>query len=114
MLYMSTEIITRRGDYYGDGTDNLIWAIADEAGVAAELYIHAEHRMIMNIEVRADRQGEGLARALYEAAQATGTIYHAPEWACTPDGLVFAEAMGGEVIDDETAAAITGTDLSVL
>ena len=111
---MNTEITTRRGDYYDDGTDNLIWEITDEQGIAAELYIDAEHRMIMNIEVRADRRGEGLARALYEAATATGTIYHAPVWACTPEGAAFAQAMGGEVMDDETAAEITGTDLSMI
>ena len=111
---MNTEITTRRGDYYGDSSDNLIWEITDEDGIAAELYIEPEHRMIMNVEVRSDRRGEGLARALYEAAQATGTIYHAPAWGCTPEGLAFAEAMGGEVMDDETAAAITGTDLTLI
>jgi GNAT superfamily N-acetyltransferase len=111
---MNTEITTRTGDYYGDGTSNLIWEIRDEDGVAAELYVDAEHRMIMNVEVREDRRGEGLARDLYEAAAATGDIYHVPAWGCTPEGLAFAEAMGGEVMDDETAAAITGTDLSML
>ena len=107
-------ITTRTGDYYGDGSSNLIWEIADETGVVAELYIDATHRMIMNIEVRADRQGEGLARALYEAACETGDVFHVPAWGCTPEGLAFAEAMGGEVMDDETAAAITGVDLDLI
>lgn len=111
---MNTEISTRRGDYYGDGGDMLVWEVIDEGGIAAELYVHPEYRMIMQIEVRADRRSEGLARALYEAAQATGTIYHVPAWGCTPDGAAFAEAMGGEVMDDETAAAITGTDLTMI
>lgn len=107
-------ITNRTGDYYGDDTRNLIWEAHDEDGVAAELYVHAEHRMIMNIEVRADRRGEGLARDLYEAAMATGDIYHAPTWGCTPEGVAFAEAMGGPVVDDETAAEITGTDLYLI
>ena len=108
-----TTITTRTGTYYGETDQNLIWEITDEHGVAAALYVHPQHRMIMNIEVRDDRQGEGLARALYEAATATGTIYHVPAWGCTPEGLAFAEAMGGPVMDDETAAEITGYDLSL-
>lgn len=112
---MNNERITHRaGDYYGDASTNLIWEIRDEDGIAAELYVHPEHRMIMNVEVREDRRGEGLARELYEAASATGTIYHVPSWGCTQDGAAFAEAMGGEVLDDETAAEITGFDLSLL
>lgn len=110
----SEEITTRRGDYYGDSSDCLIWEVRDAEGIAAELYIDAEHRMIMNVEVREDRRGEGLARDLYEAASATGTIYHVPAWGRTLEGDAFAEAMGGEVMDDETAAAITGTDLSMI
>jgi GNAT superfamily N-acetyltransferase len=111
---MSTEITARTGDYYGDGTSNLIWEIRDTDGLAAELYVNAEHRMIMNVEVREDRRGEGLARALYEAAQATGTVYHVPAWGRTPEGDAFAAAMGGETMDDETAAEITGTDLGLI
>ena len=107
-------ITHRAGDYYGDGTDCLIWEVTDEQGIAAELYIDATHRMIMNIEVRGDRQGEGLARDLYETATATGAIFHVPAWGCTVEGLAFAEAMGGEVMDDETAAMITGVDLDLI
>jgi len=109
-----TTIQHRTGDYYGDGSTNLIWEVRDEQGIAAELYVHAEHRMIMNIEVREDRRGEGLARALYEAAEATGTIYHVPAWGCTPEGLIFAEAMGGEVMDDQAACDILGLDLETV
>ncbi len=107
-------ITTRTGDYYGDGSNNLIWEVTDETGLAAELYIDATHRMIMNIEVRCDRRGEGLARDLYETATATGVIFHVPAWGCTVEGLAFAEAMGGEVMDDETAAMITGVDLDLI
>lgn len=111
---MSETITHRTGDYYGDASSNLIWEITDADGIAAELYVHPTHRMIMNVEVREDRRGEGLARALYTAATATGTIYHVPAWGCTPEGAAFAAAVGGEVMDDATAAEITGTDLEAL
>lgn len=110
----NTEITHRTGTYYGETGELLIWEVRDEDGVAAELYVHPEARMIMAVEVREDRRGEGLARALYEAADATGTIYHVPAWGCTEDGAGFADAMGGPVMDDETAAAITGFDLDLL
>lgn len=110
-----TTITTRRGSYYGDTTDNHIFEITDEQGIAAELYINTDHLVIMNIEVRKDRRGEGLARTLYEHAdQALGGIYHMPAWGCTEDGAKFAEAMGGDILDDATAAALTGTDISFL
>ena len=113
-VVVAQEIAHRTGDYYGDGSTNLIWEISDEDGIAAELYVEPTIRMIMNIEVREDRRSEGLARDLYEAATATGTIYHVPAWGCTPEGVAFADAMGGPILDDETAAQITGTDLDLL
>ena len=104
-----------RGTYYGDTTDNHIFTITDEQGIAAELYINTEHLVIANIEVREDRRGEGLARALYEHADTTlDGIYHMPAWGCTPEGQAFAEAMGGDILDDETAAEFAGVDLDAL
>ncbi len=108
-------ITQTRGNYPGDNTDNHVFTITDEHGTAADLYIDTEHQHIVNIEVRADRQGEGLARALYEHAdQALGGIFHMPAWGCTPEGAAFAEAMGGETLDDETAAEWAGVDLEAL
>lgn len=103
------------GTYYGETTEVHTFIITDEQGTAAELYIDQTANMILNIEVREDRQGEGLARALYEAAETRlGTIYHVPSWGRTEDGDAFAEAMGGETLDDETAAEVTGFDLSLI
>lgn len=99
LIYMRTETIYQRtGDYYGDGTNNLIWEITDEQGIAAELYVSADRHEIMNIEVRRDRRGEGLARALYEAATSETTVYHAPVAHRTEEGDAFARAVGGETI----------------
>lgn len=108
MIDITTGTITEAGLTY------LTWTITDTAGTAAWLHVEQGTRMVMAVEVRADRRGEGLARELYETAYATGTIYHAPVWGCTPEGAAFAEAVGGEVMDDETASAITGCDLSYL
>lgn len=110
-----TTITTRTGSYYGDNTQNVIFEVHDEEGLVGELYVEAEHFYVANIEVRENRRGEGIARALYESAVAQlGTVYHMAPWGCTPEGAAFAEAVGGPVLDDETAAAITGTDLDFL
>jgi GNAT superfamily N-acetyltransferase len=109
-------MITKRTGRYSetDTRDSFIYEIADEDGIAADLYIDTDSHLIMNIEVRADRQGEGLARSLYEhAKQDLGDIYHIPAWGCTEDGIGFAHAMGGDIMDDDQAAAIVGMDLSI-
>ena len=88
------------GTYYSETTDLHTWKIMDEHGTAAELYVSLDHLEIANVEVREDRRGEGLARALYEAAYAQlGGIFHAPEAHCTPEGAAFADAVGGERLD---------------
>lgn len=96
---MMQMVITRRdGDYYGDATHNHIWEITDETGVVAELYVSTDRHEIMNIEVRADRRGEGLARALYETAAREMPIYHAPAAHRTAEGNAFALAVGGDTL----------------
>lgn len=94
---IETQNITyRTGSYYGDDTHNHIWEITDAAGLAAELYVSINRTEIMQIEVREDRRGEGLARALYEAGTAQiGEVNHAPEGHRTAEGHAFAEAVGG-------------------
>jgi GNAT superfamily N-acetyltransferase len=94
---MLTETIAYEiGTYYGEADLLHTWKIADDQGVAAELYVSIETGEIMNIEVRKDRRGEGLARALYEAADAQVTVYHAPASHRTPEGDAFANAVGGD------------------
>ena len=98
VLYMSTtEITYTTGTYYGEGETLHTWTIADEAGTAAELYIHMDSLTVSNIETREDRRGEGLARSLWEAANATlGTVYHDLPAHRTYEGDCFAQAVGGE------------------
>ena len=87
------------GTYYEETEILHTWKISDESGVAAELYVSMETGEIMNIETRSDRRGEGLARALYEAAGETMPVFHAPESHRTPEGDAFARAVGGESLD---------------
>lgn len=107
--------ITQRTGTYGTETGDLhIFEITDEQGIASAIYIDPATHIIANVETRADRQGEGLARAVYEAADAALGVYHMPEWGCTREGWAFVEAVGGDIIDDETAAAFAGINLEVL
>lgn len=92
----TAEIHHRTGDYYGDSAEYLIWEIRDEQSVAAELYVSTDRHEIMNVEVREDLRGQGLARSLYQAATAQTTIYHAPVAHRTEEGHAFALAVGGE------------------
>ncbi|HEX3778458.1 MAG TPA: hypothetical protein VHX38_02240 [Pseudonocardiaceae bacterium] len=98
---MQMEITRRDGDYYGDATRNHIWEITDAQGVAAELYVSIERHEIMNVWVREDSRGEGLARRLHEAASREMDIYHAPVAHRTEEGNAFAEAVGGDTAEYE-------------
>jgi hypothetical protein len=95
---MSEDISYRIGPYYGEPGDLHIWEIRDAQGIAAELYVSLDRHEIMNVEVRADRRRQGLARALYVAALAQMPIYHAPAAHRTAEGDAFAEAVGGETL----------------
>lgn len=89
------------GTYYGETEQMHRWFAIEDGARIGELYVDMDREIIMNIDVDADRRGEGIARALYEAADAQlDNLMHAPEAACTPEGLAFAQAMGGPVADD--------------
>lgn len=88
------------------------YAMIDKGVEIGYLIAHTSG-LILNVEVDEDRQGEGVARALYEYADDAQGLYHVPSWGRTPEGEGFARAMGGDVMDDEQAAAIVGMDLSI-
>lgn len=106
---MSTgyEITYSVGTYYSEAGDRHRWfAIADGERIG-ELYVDMTTEVIMQIEVEKAHRGEGIARALYEAADAQlASLKHAATWGCTPEGAAFAEAMGGETATDEDMAAM--------
>lgn len=89
-----------QGTYYGEGEALHRFFAVEDGERIGELYVDIPREIIMNIEVIADRRGEGIARALYEAADAKlAHLLHAPAAACTEDGMAFAEAMGGDVAE---------------
>ena len=95
-----TEMITHRiGQYSDNDPVSHIWEITDETGIVGELYVSIETGEILNIHVRSDRRGEGLARRLYETAADQVTVYHAPPAHRTPEGDAFARAVGGPTIE---------------
>jgi hypothetical protein len=96
-----------------DGLDSIRYAAIIDGEEVGYLLAHTSG-LILNVEVDADHQGEGIARALYEYADETQGLYHVPAWGRTDDGMGFAEAMGGDVMDDEQAAEILGLDLDVV
>ena len=95
-----------------DGLTGTRYTMIDDGTEVAFLLAH-DSGLILNVEVDDDRQGEGIARALYEHADRAQGLYHVPSWGRTPEGEGFATAMGGDVMDDEQAAAIVGMDLNI-
>lgn len=96
-----TTIAYRTGTYYGEAEVMHIWEAIEDGEMIGELYVTQDTLEIAQIEVNADRRGEGIARSLYEAAyEQMGCIYHAYAAHRTDDGAAFAEAMGGEEIEE--------------
>ena len=89
------------GTYYTETEILHRWFAIEDGERIGELYADMDREIIMNVEVIPSRRGEGIARSLYEAADAQlANLQHAPAAACTPEGLNFARAMGGAVADD--------------
>lgn len=80
----------------------------------ARLAVHTDTGLILSIDVPAEHRGEGHARTIFEHAETIMDLYHVPAWGCTEDGLAFAEAMGGDTMDDQEAADVLGLDLETV
>lgn len=106
---MSTEIT--RTETTIDGLDAITWTLTIDGETIGHLDAHTSG-LILNIEIDEAHRGEGHARRLYESADIT--LLHVPAWGRTEDGDAFAEAMGGEVMDDETACQILDLDLDIV
>ena len=116
---MNTLDTTRLGVYiYDMSTTEITKTSTDEGiryqwideGVEVGYLLAHESGLILNVEVDQGRQGEGIARMLFEAADAEMGLLHAPDWGRTPDGDAFATAMGGDTMDEDEAAKIVGFD----
>ena len=107
---MNTTEITRT-EQVTDGLDTIVWTLIEDGVEIAHLDAHTSG-LILNVEVDDDRRGEGHARRLFEHADADLGLYHVPSWGRTPEGQIFADAMGGDTMDDEQAAQILGLNLA--
>ena len=107
-----TEQITRT-EGTTDGIDSVTWTISDEDGIAAELIAHISGLILM-VDVRSDRQREGLATMLYRHADAEHGLYHVPVWGRTHEGNRWADAVGGDTMDDQQACDILDLDLDTV
>ena len=60
-----------------DGLTGTRYTMIDDGTEVAFLLAH-DSGLILNVEVDDDRQGEGIARALYEHADRAQGLYHVP------------------------------------
>ena len=107
-----SEQITRT-EQITDGHPTIMWTISDEQGIASELIAHTSG-LILSVDTRPDRQYEGLAREIFEHADAEHGLYHVPVWGRTHEGNRWADAVGGDTMDDQEACDILGLDLDTV
>jgi hypothetical protein len=81
-----------------------IYETVESDRVIGEMLVNAD-RIIQNIEVNEDRRGEGIARALWDYANAESPVLHQVEHHRTWEGNAFAEAVGGDTDMSVTDAA---------
>ena len=109
---MSTPEITSAAQTI-DGLPATVWTLTLDGETIATLAAHTSG-LILSVDVNANHRGEGHARRLYEAANRELALLHVPAWGRTEDGNAFADAMGGDTMDDEQACDILGLDLDVV
>ena len=97
---MTTTQITRTE---AEGT--ITYAAIVDGDQVSFLDIDAETRQVWNVETADDFQGQGFARSLWEAANVEAECFHALDHHRTAEGDAFAQAVGGETID-ETAGYV--------
>lgn len=81
-----------------DGT--VTYALHVDGEQVSNLDIDAQTRMVWNVETAAGHERRGYARTLWDAANTEAECFHALEHHRTFEGDAFAEAMGGETIDE--------------
>jgi hypothetical protein len=94
---MSEALVVRDTARYG-GTDTPAWrwSMIIDGETVSELWVAPETGEIAQVETPSRYQRLGYASALYRAAAAGETIWHAPAGHRTPEGDRFAASVGGE------------------
>ena len=81
--------------------DTIRYAHIIDGTEASFLDIDASTRKVVNVETADGYLRQGLARSLWDAANAEAECFHAVEHHRTPEGDAFAHAVGGETIEAE-------------
>lgn len=85
--------------YWGESEDmNVIEASDEDDRIVGELYTDLTTGQIMQVEVTADRQREGIAVGMAAFAEGLYPVFHSPDEHCTPEGLAFKIACDGDEI----------------
>ena len=82
--------------------DLTTYALIIDGEEVATLDIETDTRIVAHVETLMEHRGNGYARALWDHANTEAECFHALEHHRTAEGQCFAEAVGGETIDDET------------
>ena len=95
------EIAYAVAPYPGEDEDlHRFQAITDTGAIASELYVAMDTLIIANIETAAAYRREGIATALFAAAEAQlPQVLHARPGHRTPEGWTWADAVGGDTED---------------
>ena len=93
---MTTQQITRT-----ETTDGIQYSMMIDGTEASFLLIDATTRKVVNVETMNGFTRQGLATALWEAANDEAECFHAVEHHRTDEGDAFAHAVGGETIAPE-------------
>ncbi|WP_017602304.1 hypothetical protein [Nocardiopsis lucentensis] len=77
-------------------------AITTDGDIASELYVDMTTLVIANIETASEYRREGIATALFEAAEAQPPeVLHARPAHRTPEGNGWADAVGGDTEESD-------------
>jgi len=81
-------------------TDTTTWTAVIDGTQVAWLSIWTANREISNVETADTHRGRGLARTLFQHANAEDEVFHTIPAHRTPEGDAFAEAVGGDTADE--------------
>lgn len=84
-----------------EAADTITYAVIIDDETVSFLDIDATTRKVTNVETEEAHRGNGYARQLWEAANDEAECFHALEHHRTPEGDGFAQAVGGETIDED-------------